>query len=110
MSYKIVPTDYFKTQVKRLMKSYPGIRGDLKKLAQVLAEDPKAGNPLGQRAYKLRLASADMSKGKRGGYRVITYVNDGQGKIRLLTIYAKPRKADISDAEIRLILEREGML
>ncbi|GBC64116.1 hypothetical protein DENIS_5133 [Desulfonema ishimotonii] len=110
MSFKIIPTGHFKDQVRSLMRKYPRIRQDLRELDRILRENPYAGVSLGQHAHKLRLGSADMARGKRGGYRVITYVNDGAGKIRLLTIYAKPRKADISDAEIKYILEKEGML
>ncbi len=76
----------------------------------MLKENPKSGKPLGKKVYKVRLRSADIGKGKSGGYRVITYVIDEQEKIRLLTIYAKPRKANISDKEIMSILLREGIV
>ncbi len=76
----------------------------------MLNECPKCGTPLGRKIYKIRLRSSDISKGKRGGYRVISYVNDETKKVRLLTIYPKPRKSTVSDEEIRLILKIEGML
>lgn len=110
MSYKIIPTEHFKQQVRKLSKKYANIKEDLKTLSGLLNENPRSGTPLGKKAYKIRLKSSDMGRGKRGGYRVVTYVQDDTGKIRLLTIYAKPRKADISDDEIRDILEKEGML
>jgi len=38
---------------------------------------------LGRGIYKIRLKSSDIPKGKRSGYRVITYVVDEEQKIRL---------------------------
>lgn len=35
---------------------------------------------------------------------------DDEQKVRLLTIYTKSRKADISDDEILLILRKEGLI
>lgn len=92
------------------MKVYPNIRKDLKELSTMLKQDPKAGKPLGKKVYKIRLKSTDIAKGKRSGYRVITYVIDEQQKVRLLTIYAKPRKANISDKEIMNILKSEAII
>jgi mRNA-degrading endonuclease RelE of RelBE toxin-antitoxin system len=110
MNYKIIPSEYFKQQVRELMKVYPNIRKDLKELSKMLKQDPKTGKPLGKKVYKIRLKSTDIGKGKRSGYRVISYVIDEQQKIRLLTIYAKPRKATISDKEIMAILKSEEII
>jgi mRNA-degrading endonuclease RelE of RelBE toxin-antitoxin system len=110
MSYKIIPTEYFKQQVRLLQKDYPNIRNDLKELHKMLVENSKCGKSLGKRVYKIRLKNSDIQKGKRSGYRVISYVVDDDQKVRLLTIYAKSRKADISDDEILLILRKEGLI
>ena len=110
MSYKIIPTDYFKKQVKQLLKNYPHLRQDLNALNSTLLENPKCGKALGKKVYKIRLKSTDISKGKRSGYRVISYVMDDKEKIRLLTVYAKSRKANISDKEIVAILQQEGLI
>jgi mRNA-degrading endonuclease RelE of RelBE toxin-antitoxin system len=75
----------------------------------MLKEDPKCGKSLGKKIYKIRLKSSDIPKGKRSGYRVITYVIDESKKVRLLTIYAKPRKANISDKEIINIMQQEDI-
>ncbi len=107
MSYKVIPCEYFKQQVRELKKNYPNIRRDLKELSAILKQNPKAGKSLGKKVYKIRLKCSDLSKGKRSGYRVITYVFDEQQKVRILTIYAKPRKANISDKEIIAILKEE---
>jgi len=110
MNYKVIPTEYFKQQVRELMKYYPNIRKDLKELSRMLKENPKAGKPLGKKIYKIRLRSSDIAKGKRSGYRVITYVLDEQKIIRILTIYAKPRRTNITDKEIITILQQEDLV
>lgn len=110
MTYKIIPTEYFKQQVRELMKYYPNIRKDLKELSRMLKESPKSGKPLGKKVYKIRLRSSDIAKGKRSGYRVITYVLDEQKTIRILTIYIKPRKTNITDKEIITILQQEDLI
>ncbi len=110
MNYKIIPSEYFKQQVCELCKVYPAIRKDLKELSAMLKENPHAGKPLGKKVYKIRLRNSDIGRGKRGGYRVISYVIDELHKIRLLTIYAKPRKANISDKEILAILKKEDII
>lgn len=110
MNYKIIPTEYFMQQVLDLKKAYPSIRQDLKELNDILNQNPKSGTPLGNKAYKIRLKNTDLKKGKSGGYRVITYVIDENQQIRLLTIYAKPRKATITNKEIITILKKEGII
>ena len=110
MSYKIIPTETFKTQVKTLQKKYPHIRQNLKDLNKRLKHNPKSGKALGKEVYKIRLGSSDLAKGKRSGYRIISHVTDENEKVRLLTIYIKPIKATISDKEILSILRKEGLI
>ncbi len=42
MSYKIIPTETFKTQVRTLQKKYPHIRQDLQDLSKRLKHNPRA--------------------------------------------------------------------
>ncbi len=110
MNYKIIPTEYFKQQIRSLLKDYPRIRKDLKELSRILKDNPKCGKSLGKKIYKIRLKSSDIPKGKRSGYRVITYVLDESKNVRLLTIYAKSQKSTIRDYELKIILQKEGLL
>jgi len=48
---------------------------------------------------KLRWTRAGM--GRRGGLRVIYYVQDAMGRIWLLTLYAKSAKENIASATLR---------
>ncbi|MEW6103523.1 MAG: hypothetical protein AB1630_06885 [bacterium] len=59
MSYKAIPTEYFKQQVRILHKSYPHIKTDLLELLRILKENPKTGIALGKGIYKIRLKSSD---------------------------------------------------
>ena len=46
--------------------------------------------------------------GKRGGARVLYYVQDAQGRIWLLTLYAKSAQSNISAAVLRHYREEAG--
>ncbi|MGE5341496.1 MAG: hypothetical protein ACM3SY_08435 [Candidatus Omnitrophota bacterium] len=97
-------------QVRDLKKVYPNIKNDLKELTHMLKQNPRSGKHLGNQVYKIRLKNSDISKGKSSGYRVITYVIDELENVRLLTIYAKPRKVNITDKEIMTILKNENIV
>jgi hypothetical protein len=45
----------FERAIKRLVKKYPSVRGDLELLITELAEDPHIGTALGQDCYKVRM-------------------------------------------------------
>ncbi len=109
MSYRIIPTENFKDQVRTLIKKYPNIRSDLKNLNQKLIETPKFGASLGRKSYKIRLKCSDIQKGKRSGYRVITHISDNARTVWLLAIYIKSEKTNIQDREITMILQKEGL-
>ncbi|MDZ7376251.1 MAG: hypothetical protein ONB13_06490 [candidate division KSB1 bacterium] len=110
MSFRIVPTNRFKKDVLELSKNYPHIWSDLKELNRILNENERAGASLGSNIYKIRLRCTDISKGKRSGYRVISYVKDEEQVVRLLTIYAKTKIGDVRKEEILQILKAEGII
>jgi mRNA-degrading endonuclease RelE of RelBE toxin-antitoxin system len=74
MSFKIVPTDHFIREAKRLARKYPSVKEDLKILQKQLLEDPFKGTHLGKNVYKIRIAISSKGKGKSGGARVLTYL------------------------------------
>ncbi|WP_342663147.1 hypothetical protein [Rudanella lutea] len=47
---------------------------------------------------------SSKKKGKRGGARVITYVQIVETTVYLLTIYDKSEKADLTDGELNDLL------
>lgn len=100
MSYKIIPTDNFNKEVKKLAKKHHSIKNDLIELHKELLKNPTKGTSLGQGVYKIRMAITSKGKGKRGGARVISYVLTQDEEIFLLSIYDKSERPDILDKEI----------
>jgi len=67
MSYKIIPTETFKIQVRTLQKKYPHIRQDLKDLSKRLKHNPKSaglGVPILQKERGAVIESSAMSQMK----------------------------------------------
>lgn len=79
---------------------YASLRREIIALGTSLSEKPTLGTPLGNDAYKIRLAIASKNKGKSAGARVITFVKVVAKTVFLLSIYNKGDKETISDAEI----------
>ncbi len=77
-------------------------------LQNYLIEQPTAGDlvPGTGGVRKLRWSRAGM--GKRGGLRVLYYVQDAKGRIWLLTVYAKSARENIPNEllnELRKVAE-----
>jgi mRNA-degrading endonuclease RelE of RelBE toxin-antitoxin system len=108
MKLKIIPTDSFKRDVKRLRKKNPRIAESLKELNQELVKD-EYGVPIGKGVYKKRVRNVDLQKGKSGGFRVIGYKDIEMKKLYLLTIYSKIEKETIQDKEIIELLKGIGV-
>ena len=104
MSYKIDAILNFQKEAKRLMKKYPSLKNELYELGEMLSENPKTGESIGNSCYKIRLAIASKSKGKSGGARVISYVYVTKTIVYLLSIYDKSEKENISESELKKLL------
>lgn len=68
---------------------------ELAELQNAIAQNPTVGDvvPGTHGVRKLRWSRAGM--GKRGGVRVLYYVQDTKGRIWLLTVYAKSAQENI---------------
>ena len=106
----IIPTSVFKRKVKELKKKYPHIGEDLRRLGKHLGQNPSYGIHLGSGIYKIRLRSSDQPKGKKGGYRVITFYSPKESLLYLLTIYHKSQIENIPIHKIIEILKRERLI
>ena len=74
-NYKVIPTDIFISEAKKLAEKYPNIREDFRELQKQLKKDAITGNySLGQDCYKVRMAISDKNQGESGGGRVIIEV------------------------------------
>lgn len=70
------------------------------------------GTSLGHNAFKIRLKVKSKGKGKSGGARVISYLDKAflstKSKkiiVNLITVYDKSEKENITDLELRKLIE-----
>lgn len=115
MSVTVRITKSFKTAIKPLLKKYPSLKNDLLKLEEALIDEPKQGTSLVNNVYKIRLKIASKGKGKRGGARVISFVEtvllgeveveEEEIAVNLLTIYDKADTANITDKELKDLIQ-----
>jgi len=110
MKTKIVISNNFEREAKRFLKKYNSLKSELKILYSELNINPLIGTPIGNDARKIRLKVKSKGKGKRGGLRVITYLevdilfDEISNTLFLLTIYDKSETDTISEKEILRII------
>jgi hypothetical protein len=108
MANLVIPTPYFEGKFKRLARKFPNLVNELENLEKELADDPKLGEPLGSNIYKIRVAAKDKSKGKSGGFRVITYLVQefkDSSEIYLITIYDKSEDTSIPKTVLQKLVK-----
>jgi len=108
MTYDVELTETFQKSIKALKKKYPHVKDDLFGLIKRLEENPFVGDPIpgwNKEIWKVRVASSDIKKGKRGGYRLIYFWKSGEMKIYLLMVYFKGEKAEITKKKIETLLK-----
>lgn len=105
MPNKIVVRRIFQKQAKRLAKRYKPFPNDLQKLVEELKENHTLGTSLGGNVYKIRLAISSKNKGKSGGARVISYFYQTAETVYLLSIYDKSDTENITDEELKHLIE-----
>ena len=113
MDYKIVASEDFERQLRRLSKKYFSIPKDYAKFLEDLLKNPTMGDKLDENTRKVRMAITSKGKGKSGGARIITYlffVDVINTKIYLLTIYDKGEQESISKKEIQNLKEINGLV
>ncbi len=104
MIYSILSIPPFDKQLKRLAKKYPSLKNEFAELLESLELEPQQGTNLGNNCYKIRIAIASKGKGKSGGARVITYIMIAEEIVYLLSIYDKSEKDNLTDKELRELL------
>jgi hypothetical protein len=106
-NYKIIPTDIFISEAKRLARKYPRIKEDFFELQKSLKKDPITGNDaLGKDCYKVRMSITDKSAGRSGGARVIIEVKVIKKKVYVLSVYDKSEIGNLFDKELQEILKK----
>jgi hypothetical protein len=98
-------TPDFKREYKRLAKKYISLDSDMKELIEELKKTPTLGTPLGNNAFKIRLAISSKNKGKSGGARIITYFISDDNELYLLSIYDKSEYDNVSEKAIKSLIK-----
>ena len=107
MNYKILYTNTFKRELKRLSKKYSSLKPDFENLIDTLEKEPFQGTSLGHNCFKIRLAIKSKNRGKSAGARVVTYVRIIHNEVVLLTIYDKSEKNNVSQKELDEIIKNK---
>ncbi|MFD2036500.1 type II toxin-antitoxin system RelE/ParE family toxin [Belliella marina] len=105
MSYKLIPTESFKRELKKLRKKYPSLLEDLESIESELIQNPRLGKEVYKNCYKIRIAIKSKGKGKSGGGRLVTHVRIENESIFLLSIYDKSKRESITDTYIKSLLD-----
>jgi hypothetical protein len=79
---------------------------ELARLTVFLSEHPQAGDLIVGTGGARKLRFAPTERGKRGGYRVVTYYGGNDIPIFLMDVYAKGNKINLSARE-RVELKKE---
>jgi mRNA-degrading endonuclease RelE of RelBE toxin-antitoxin system len=106
MNFKIIPTEKFKKQAKKLVKKYPSLIQELSELSKMLMVNPASGTNLGNNCFKIRISIKSKGKGKKTGARVITFLVIDDKEVYLLTIYDKSEVENVTDKQISLIIRK----
>lgn len=105
MRFEVLTIPPFEKQIKRLCKKYSSLKREFAELIEALETNPTNGTGLGSNCYKIRISIASKGKGKSGGARVITHVKIIQRSVYLLSIFDKSELENISDKELKSLLE-----
>jgi hypothetical protein len=105
MSYSILPTHKFESEIKRLLKKFPSLKEEYAQLIKEIIENPELGTALGNNCYKIRVAIKSKGKGKSGGARAITYFYLDMETVYLLTIYDKSEKENLTPSELKIMID-----
>lgn len=103
----IIPSDEFRRQANRLQKKHKTLADDLVELQRMLLANPFIGTDLGGGKRKIRLRVPTKSKGKSGGFRVITFtvvqVKEAIS-VYLVAMYDKLEYSSVSDRYVDQIV------
>lgn len=113
MSCKIIALPLFSNALKKLVKQYPSLKQDFKKLLETLSENPQAGvriKGMDIPLYKIRMASSDKHRGKSGGFRAIYFFKSKDNFIALISVYSKSKQLDLNRKLVLAALKHEKII
>lgn len=107
MIYDVFLTDTFRKNLKKLKKKHRRIPEDLAPVIRKLEAEPESGDPIpgwDREIWKIRVASSEMRRGKRGAFRVIYFWKENEYSVYLMAIYFKGTKENMTAVEIERLL------
>jgi len=81
-------------------------QSEMEAIAEMVAKDPMCGDEIAGTGGCRKVRVARRGKGKSGGYRLVTFFSGQSIPVFLITIYAKNRKDDLTDAEANALKVR----
>lgn len=100
--YKVLITDYFKKQLKGLVKKDFHLKENLKE--ELINFSKQRAISIGSGVYKVRISR--QNQGKSGGYRVYIFVIEIQNILTPICIYSKNQKENLTYEELMLHLRK----
>lgn len=88
-----------------MAKKYRSISKDYESFLNELDKNPTQGDKIFENCYKVRMVISSKNKGKSAGARVITYVYVTKETVYLLSIYDKSEQENLSDNEIKTLIQ-----
>lgn len=73
---KVIYTDDFLKDIRKLKKKYVSVTNDFGKLIESLRQNPLQGDALGKNCYKVRMAITSKGTGKSYGARAVRRCGD----------------------------------
>ncbi len=93
-----IETDIFTEDCKELLSD-----DEYREFQQYLADNPTAGDIIQRTGGLRKVRWVSCGKGKRGDVRIIYYYKVDVSYIRLLLIYKKDTKDDLSESEKKIL-------
>lgn len=109
MANSITYTPRFAKDAKPFLKKFHSFGETLQLLEKELLENPRIGDSYGSNIYKIRVADESKGKGKRGGFRVITYLVDeseDSTHIYMITVFDKSEESTMKKKVVEEIIKR----
>lgn len=109
MPFEIIEHPKFSKLIKKIFKKHKSIYDDLATAKDILSKEPDIMADyipgFKGKVAKFRMRISGSGIGKSGGCRIIFHKDQPSKTIRLLFIYEKSEREDISQQEIERILE-----
>lgn len=104
LEFDILKSKIFEKQLKLLLKKYKNAENDLDYFLKNIQSIQDLGVSLGKNIFKARIKNSNNSRGKSGGYRLITLLKIEDEKIILLYIYSKKELEKFHESKLDRII------